>query len=165
MDNEIIKKQILEVTRNILNKAGFSAEVRIIEGGLGASPFPVVTVESSDDLSILIGKNGQNLSAFEHIVKLIVAQKLADPEGHGRNNFIVDINDYRKSRASYTLELAKNAAQRVISTQRAEALAPMTAYERKLVHTELAGYKEVQTESVGEEPRRRIVIKPLGVGE
>ena len=74
---------------------------------------------------------------------------------------MVDVNNYRKARANYLIETAREAAQRVIQTQKAEALSPMTSYERRLVHTELAGYKEVQTESIGQEPHRRIVVKPL----
>lgn len=110
---------------------------------------------------MLIGKNGQNLSAFEHLVKLIVNRKISGGEDQKRNVFIVDVNDYRKTKTKYVLDLARSAAQKVINSQRAEALLPMSAYERRLVHTELAAYKELQTESIGEEPHRRIVIKPL----
>ena len=110
---------------------------------------------------MLIGKNGQNLNAFEHLIKLIVNRKTSGDEDQKRNVFVVDINDYRKTKAKYVLGLARSAAQKVISSRRAEALLPMSAYERRLVHTELATYKELQTESIGEEPHRRIVIKPL----
>lgn len=109
---------------------------------------------------MLIGKNGQNLNAFEHLIKLIINRK-AGGEEQKRNVFVVDINDYRKTKAKYILDLARSAAQKVISSRRAEALLPMSAYERRLVHTELAAYQELQTESIGEEPHRRIVIKPL----
>ena len=107
---------------------------------------------------MLIGKNGQNLGAFEHLVRLVASRRLANPESD--LHFIVDINDYRKSRTDYLIGVAKDVAQRVIQTQRAEALSPMSSYERRLVHTELASYREIQTESVGQEPRRRIVVKP-----
>jgi spoIIIJ-associated protein len=153
--------QVLETTRDLLEKAGFQADVRLVEGGLGGSFLPVVSIESEKDLSILIGKNGQNLNALEHIVKIIALRKAGINENRSAGNFAVDINDYRKSRSHYILEVARSVAQRVIGSQKAEALTPMNPYERRLVHTELASYKEIQTESIGEEPHRRIVIKPL----
>lgn len=151
---------IIDTVKEVLAKAGFQANVRAVDGGFGDSAIKVISIESDDNLSVLIGKNGQNLNALEHLVRIIAFKKVSDPTAEFAN-FVVDINDYRKSRSRYILEMAKNIAQRVISTQKAEALLPMNAYERRLVHTELAGYKEVQTESIGEEPHRRIVIKPL----
>lgn len=160
MEEPKLDNQILAIAKDILEKVGFSADVKLIENNIESSALPVVSIESENDLSILIGKNGQNLNALEHIVRLIAFRRAGGGD-QKIPNFAVDINDYRKSRSRYILELAKNAASRVISTQRAEALAPMSSYERRLVHTELASCKEVLTESIGEEPRRRIVIKPL----
>lgn len=154
----------MEVTEDILKRIGFEGEIKIIDTGFDNNSFSVVSIESENDLSMLIGRNGQNLSAFEHIVKIIAARKLGDGDDFDKKNFIIDINDYRKARAGYILDSAKTTAQRVISTQKAEALLPMSPYERRLVHTELAGYKEIQTESIGEGPRRRVVIKPLVLG-
>lgn len=164
MTTENEKNKIIEATQDVLKQAGFEGEVKLIDTGFDNNSFPVVSIESDKDLSMLIGRSGQNLSAFEHIVKIIAARRLGRSEDFDRKNFVIDINDYRKARATHVLGLAKSAAQRVISTQRAEALLPMSPYERRLVHTELAGCKEIQTESIGEEPRRRVVIKPLSLG-
>jgi len=159
--NEDVKKEIVSTAKDLLQKIGFEAEVKLIENEhVAESNFFTVAVESDKDLSILIGKNGQNLNAFDHIVRLVVARKLAASEDKNGFNFIVDVNDYRKSKTNYLVEVARNVARRVSQTQRAEALLPMSSYERKLVHTELASFKEVQTESIGQEPRRRIVVKP-----
>lgn len=111
---------------------------------------------------MLIGRNGQNLNAFEHVIRLIVSKQIGHQDD-AQKSFVIDVNDYRKSRARYILEVAREAAQRVISNQKAEILLPMSSYERRLVHMGLASYKEVQTESIGEEPRRRVVIKPLSL--
>ena len=56
---------------------------------------------------------------------------------------------------------ARAAVAKVRNTRRAEALAPMSPYERRVVHMELASYSDVITESIGQEPQRRIVVKPL----
>ena len=74
---------------------------------------------------------------------------------------MVDLNDYRKLRARQVVEKAVEAAHRVRVSKKAEALIPMSSYERRLVHVELASYVDIETESIGEEPKRRIVIKPL----
>lgn len=158
METEDKKNKIIEITKNLLNKVGFDGKVKFVENGSIGSKFATISIESDDDLSMLIGKGGQNLCALEHLVRLIVARKMPDPEGNF--NFIVDINDYRKSRTDYLAGVARDVAQRVIQTQKAEALTPMNSYERRLVHTELASFKEIQTESVGQEPRRRVIVKP-----
>ncbi|MBI2670275.1 MAG: hypothetical protein HYX20_03990 [Candidatus Yanofskybacteria bacterium] len=165
-----IKNKIEETVLDLLNKVGFGGVVKLSDN----TPVPanndltreekrsffIVSIDSDDDLSILIGKNGQNLSAFDHIAHLLVNKKLNNYNVEFPINFMVDINDYRKSKTNYLVDVARNTAKRVIQTQKAEALLPMSSYERRLVHTELASFKELQTESIGQEPRRRVVIKP-----
>jgi len=158
METGDAKAKIIEIAKDLLSRVGFDGEVRFIESGPSSGKFATVSVESDGDLSMLIGKNGQNLGAFEHLIRLIAGRRLTSPEND--LHFVVDVNDYRKSRTDYLIGIAKDVAQRVIQTQRAEALSPMSSYERRLVHTELASYKEIQTESVGQEPRRRVIVKP-----
>ena len=165
MNTEDRKNKIIEITKDLLQRVGFEGEVKFSENGPNESKLATISIESEKDLSMLIGKNGQNLEAFERLVRLLASRKLAtaaagqaDPEND--LHFIIDVNDYRKSRTDYLIGVAKDAARRVIQTQRAEALSPMSSYERRLVHTELASYKEIQTESIGQEPRRRIIVKP-----
>lgn len=161
IDNADIKKIIIQVTKDILDKFDFKGQVQLMENEATRENFAMVSIESDRDLSMLIGKNGQNLGALEHIIRLIVSRKTSP--GETRGSFVIDINDYRKSKTTQVLALAHGAAQRVISTQKAEALLPMSAYERRLVHSELASHKDIQTESIGEEPRRRVVISPLNL--
>ncbi|OGN03915.1 MAG: hypothetical protein A2831_02400 [Candidatus Yanofskybacteria bacterium RIFCSPHIGHO2_01_FULL_44_17] len=168
--DEKIKNKITETVQDLLRRVGFEGEVRLNESLAVVDPdnstnnsrasLMVASVESENDLSMLIGKNGQNLSAFEHIARLLVSRNVSITASQSPISFIVDINDYRKSRTNYLVDVARNVAKRVIQTQRAEALLPMNAYERRLVHTELATFKDLQTESIGQEPRRRIVVKP-----
>lgn len=112
------------------------------------------SIYTPENAKLLIGKNGQTLKALEHIVRLML------PEESEPANVLLDVNDYRKSRAVYLIDLAKQAVGRVRNTQKAEALVPMTPYERRVVHMELASCPDVATESIGEEPYRRVVIKP-----
>jgi spoIIIJ-associated protein len=158
MNVEDRKNKIVEITKDLLQRVGFEGEVKFAENGPSESRLATISIESDKDLSMLIGKNGQNLEAFERLVRLLASRKLVDQEND--LHFIIDVNDYRKSRTDYLIGIARDVARRVIQTQRAEALSPMSSYERRLVHTELASYKEIQTESVGQEPRRRIIVKP-----
>jgi spoIIIJ-associated protein len=106
--------------------------------------------------SMLIGKGGQNLKAFEHVVRMIWTRQ--HPEARG---LVVDVNDYRKSVAAELASHARQIAGRVRETGRPEALRPMTSYERRIIHTELAAYADLASESVGQEPHRRVVIRPI----
>jgi len=115
----------------------------------------LVSVYTPENARFLIGKNGQNLKALEHLIKTISSR-----QDEHYYNIVVDVNDYKKSRSSYIIDLAKQAVSRVRNTQKAEVLLPMSSYERRIVHMELASYPDVATESIGEEPQRRIVIKP-----
>ena len=114
----------------------------------------IVSVYTPDNVRFIIGKNGQNLKAFEHLVRAMLLKN------NDNQNIVVDINDYKKSRASFVVDAAKQAVSRVRNTQKAEVLTPMSAYERRIVHMELASYPDVATESIGDEPQRRIIIKP-----
>lgn len=115
----------------------------------------LVSVFVPDNARFLIGKNGDNLKSFEHVLRAIFLKKNPD-----MGNIVLDINDYKKSKLSYIGEIARQAVTRVRSTQKSEALIPMNAYERRIVHMELASCPDIATESIGTEPQRRIVIKP-----
>ena len=74
---------------------------------------------------------------------------------------MLDVNNYRKKREELIVELAKAAARKVAATQAEIALPPMNAYERRLIHAELAERTDLKTESTGEGKERAVVIKPL----
>lgn len=113
-----------------------------------------VSIYTPEDAKFLIGRDGQNITALEHILRLMFIKSTDN------FNLILDVNDYRKSKTTYLIDVAKQAVTRVRNTQKAEALVPMTPYERRVVHMELATCPDLVTESIGEEPYRRVVIKP-----
>ncbi len=121
----------------------------------------VVSIQTPDDARFLIGKNGQNLRALEHVLRVMMIKPVRPGDGEGKDGTIVlDINDYKKSRADYLVGVAKQAVTRVRNSQKAEALPPMSSYERRIVHMELAAYPDIATESVGSDQQRRVIIKP-----
>lgn len=156
MDNPIEqnKEKVAGTIKKIIGFMNLDCQVEIREEVGPESKAMMVSVYTPDNVRFIIGKNGQNLKAFEHLIR---AMLLKNNDGQ---NIVVDINDYKKSRASYVVDVAKQAVTRVRNTQKAEVLIPMSAYERRIVHMELASYPDVATESIGDEPQRRIVIKP-----
>ena len=140
--------------KKIVGFMNLDCQVEIREEQSAESKTMLVSVYTPDNVRFIIGKNGQNLKAFEHLVRAMLL-KNGDTQ-----NIVVDVNDYKKSRASFVVDAAKQAVSRVRNTQKAEVLTPMSAYERRIVHMELASYPDVATESIGDEPQRRIVIKP-----
>ena len=156
------KNNLTETIKRIIAPMNVACEVSVREEIIGADlpagkagkEIIVAAISAPEDAKFLIGKNGQNLQALEHVVRSLFLK-----QGEVLNLFI-DVNDYKKSRATYVSTLAKEAVERVRNTQRAEALSPMSPYERRIVHMELASVSDVTTESIGQEPQRRIVVKP-----
>lgn len=104
---------------------------------------------------LLIGYHGENLMALQHVVNLLW---LKDSKEERRFVFI-DVSGYRKDQEERIKKLALEVALKVKKVKRLEVLRPMTGYERRLVHITLADDKDVITESMGEEPSRRVVVK------
>ena len=91
---------------------------------------------------------------FDHLVKLLARRE-------NQESVFVDINNYRKERERLIVELAKAAARKATTAKESVKLPAMNAYERRLIHVELAVHPEVKTESEGEGRERSVVIKPI----
>lgn len=154
MDINDSRNKIIEVTKKVLENMRLDGTVEFLSGQ--ESDLPVLTITSKNDSRFLIGKNGNNLDALEHLIKAIISKNTDLP----RADFILDVNNYRLAKTKYITEAARQLAEKVRQTAKAEALQPMNAFERRLVHLELASYKNISTESIGQEPKRRVVIKP-----
>ena len=111
--------------------------------------------ESSEGMGVLIGHHGHTLDGLQELVRAVVQRQF-----EGRCHVVVDVEDYRKRRRSQLVRRAREVARRVGKTGRAEALEPMTAFERKIVHDSVSDIAGVETGSEGEEPNRRVFIKP-----
>lgn len=92
---------------------------------------------------------------FNHLINLVANRKGAE------GIVFIDINNYRREREDLILELARAAARKAITTQEEVALPAMNAYERRLVHLELAPRPDIKSESVGEGKSRYVVIRPI----
>lgn len=106
-----------------------------------------------DDTGYLIGYRGEVLNSIQTILSNIISKTSKE-----KSKVIVNIGGYREKREKDLQNLASKIAGTVIKTRKAITLEPMTAYERKIIHTKLQENDKVKTYSIGEEPYRKVVV-------
>jgi spoIIIJ-associated protein len=113
----------------------------------------IVSIDGSDDLSKLVGRKGEVLDALQELTRLAVHQKTAV-----RSRLMLDIAGWRRRRRDELAALGDKVARRVLESGEREELAPMTPFERKIVHDAVSAVSGVHSESEGVEPSRRVVV-------
>jgi len=151
MFNKSNSKKIEEVVKEFFEKTTFDAEVRVAETEEKVFSINV----KMEEPQIFIGERGETLRETQQLLKMLLYKKLGEPL-----TIDFDINDYKKKKIEYLKEIARAAAEEVLFTKKEKELIPMSPYERRIVHVELQENPDVITESRGEEPERRIIIKP-----
>jgi spoIIIJ-associated protein len=148
-DLEKMKKEAEE----FFKKMTFEAEVDFLPQREMTLPINL----KAEEPQILIGEKGETLSEIQHLLKIILRRRagLKDPF-----YLDLDVNDYKKKKIAYLKEIAKSAAEEVALTKKEKILFPMSAYERRIIHMELADNPNITTESIGQEPERKVVIRP-----
>jgi predicted RNA-binding protein Jag len=146
-------KVILE---KLLEHMGFDVRVEV-EAGETSRLNVVGDGEERDALGALIGRKGERLSALQHLVNLMLSREMG-----AWTRVLVDVEDYRGRRERQLREIAERAAGRVVETGKMLQLEPMPALERRWIHLALRNNPDVATQSIGEEPNRRIVVLPRG---
>ncbi len=121
-------------------------------------PEDVQFVVRARDGGMLIGNKGAGLAALNHVIKKMV--KSGSPAEGEDVQFFLDVNDYQRQKNESLKELAKMHAQRVRYFKKAVIMQPMSAYDRRIVHSALTECPDIITESMGEGEDRRVVIKP-----
>jgi spoIIIJ-associated protein len=144
-------KVILE---KLLSLMGFNVRVEL-EMGETSRLNVLGDAEEREALGALIGRKGERLSALQHLVNLMLSREMG-----AWTRVLVDVEDYRGRRERQLREIADRAANRVIETGKMLQLEPMPALERRWVHLALREHPDVATQSIGEEPNRRIVVLP-----
>ena len=151
MLNQDDLKKIKETTEEFFRKTTFEVKIEFLPPRDLTIPINL----ELEDPQILIGEGGQTLAEIQHLLKAILRRKIQEPF------FIdLDISGYKKKKFEYLKELARSAADEVTITKKEKVLSPMPAYERRIIHLELAGRSDITTESIGQEPERRVVIRP-----
>ena len=143
-----------EILEELMAHLGFDVRVEVETGD--TSRLNVVGEgDEKEALGALIGRKGERLSALQHLVNLMLSRRMG-----GWTRVLVDVEDYRGRRERQLREIATRAAARVVETGKMLQLEPMPALERRWVHIALRDDPNVITQSIGEEPNRRVVVLP-----
>ena len=113
----------------------------------------LVVLLSGPEVARVIGKHGQTLNALQ-----LLAQGVLNRYTDRPLHVVIDAEGYRKRREETLVRLAKNMAKKAIQTGKDISLEPMSAWERKVIHTALSDDDRIQTFSAGTEPHRHVVI-------
>ena len=109
---------------------------------------------SGDKMGLVIGYRGETLDSLQYLVSLVVNKDHSE----AYKRVTLDTENYRKKREETLIKVAEKTAYKVKKTGRPYKLEPMNPYERRIIHSALQDYSEINTYSEGEEPYRRIVI-------
>ena len=155
-DQDEVLNQTEQVVSELLHKMKVTAQVSAHYGEIDEEGRQPVYVDiRGNDLGILIGRKAEILNAFQYIINLILGKQL-----ERWVQVIVDVEGYRARRERQIRQMASRMADQAIKTGKRQVLEPMNAAERRIVHLELRGHPEVVTQSIGEDPSRKVTISP-----
>lgn len=144
-----LKKFIKDYLTDLLNKMNIKSTVTVFEDE------KVFTVKiKSNNNSILIGKDGKNMSAIQLIVRQVVRKMT-----NFNIKINIDISNYKEKKEKFFESDIKKIINEVLASKTDTKLDPMNSYQRRLVHNVANNYYNIETESVGEEPNRCVTIK------
>jgi spoIIIJ-associated protein len=144
---ERVRAMLLRVTQAL----GLRASVDVVE-----TDEEIAATVNGEDLGLLIGKHGSTIDALQHL-----AARVAFRGQHDRKLVSIDAAGYRERREAALQRAADQAVEDALSYGRPVELEPMSAAERRIVHTYLRDRTEIQTHSEGDEPDRRLVVSPV----
>lgn len=160
-DDPVVNEQTMQITANVvrdlLEKMHVNATIqsRIGEAADDVDGRVIMIDIQGDDLSFLIGRHSEVLHSLQYITSLIVGREV----GHWVP-LLIDVQGYRERRERQLRQMSIRMADQVVKTGRRISLEPMSATERRIIHLALRDNKDIMTESIGEEPNRKVVIYP-----
>ena len=101
----------------------------------------------------MVGRRAETWNALQYLLGLIISKQASH-----WGQVVVDVEGYRSRRERQLRQLARRMADQVIRSGKRQVLEPMSPAERRIVHLELRDHAQVKTESVGEEPNRKISL-------
>jgi len=142
-----------DFVKTVIADIGLNAEAELYACEDGTRRITIV----GDDASALIGHHGDTLDALQYLANLASARKNSKGE-RDKSRVTLDIEGYRKKREETLRALARRMAQKALRNKRSVMLEPMSAYERRIIHSEIQGIEGVSTNSIGSDNNRKIVI-------
>jgi spoIIIJ-associated protein len=144
-------QEIEQLAKEFFEKLGAEASLKAtleLDGSI------LVAAELAEPQA-LIGEGGETLLELQHLLRLMARKRSEEP-----TQLYLDINEYQKSKESYLKTLANSAADEVVLLKKEKELPPMPPRDRRIVHVAIQERGDVVSESRGEEPERRVVIRP-----
>ncbi len=142
-----------DFVKTVIADIGLNAEAELYSCEDGTRRITIV----GDDASALIGHHGDTLDALQYLANLASARKNIKGE-RDKSRVTIDIEGYRKKREETLRALARRMAAKALRNKRSVMLEPMSAYERRIIHSEIQGIEGVSTNSIGSDNNRKIVI-------
>jgi spoIIIJ-associated protein len=146
-------EKIKKTSEEFFKKMCFEVEIEIKKPQDLSIPIYVKTEEPK----MLIGEKGQTLIDIQRILKAILKKSVPNEE---QFYIDLDINNYKEKKITYLKEMSRLVADEVALSKKEKILAPMPAYERRIIHLEISGREDIASESVGQEPERSVIIRP-----
>ncbi len=142
-----------DFVKTLISDIGLSAEAMLYTCEDGTRRIVI----AGDDASVLIGHHGDTLDALQYLANLASARKNINGE-RDKSRVTIDIEGYRAKREETLRALARRMAAKALRQRRSVMLEPMSAYERRIIHSEIQGIEGVSTNSIGQDSNRKIVI-------
>jgi len=147
-----LSQKVKKAVEEFFKKTTLGVKVAVEE--ITDSSMPVLI--QMEEPQILIGDNGRTLFEIQALLNKFLRKKF-------KEEFYIDldVNDYKKKKLDYLKDMARSYADDVAFSKQEKELNPMSAYERRIIHMELKDRSDVKTESIGADPYRKIIIKPI----
>ena len=142
-----------DFVKTVIKDIGLSAAAELYSCEDGTRRITVV----GEDASVLIGHHGETLDALQYLANLASARKNINGE-RDKSRVTIDIEGYRRKREATLRALARRMAAKALRNKRSVMLEPMSAYERRIIHSEIQAIDGVSTKSIGSDNNRKIVI-------
>jgi spoIIIJ-associated protein len=153
-DNLLFKSR--QIVADLLEKMKIEAHIEVRYGDPDdEGQRPVMVDIQGDDLAVLIGRRAEILNALQYIVNLIISKQVEHWV-----QVIIDVQGYRVRHEHQLRQMAQKIADQAMKTGRRQTLEPMSAGDRRIIHLELREHPGVITQSVGEDPTRKVTIIP-----
>lgn len=150
-DISIAKERVEEFLKEWLQKVDNTLEYTIKE-----EDYTIYVDINGNAAGTLIGYRGETLNSMQTILSTI-----ANRGFNSKIRLILDIENYRQKREKTLEELAEKVSKTVLKTGKSITLEPMSAYERKIIHSKLQDNNKIETHSIGEGDNRRVVISKI----
>lgn len=144
-------EEIKKIIKGFFEKTAFEVEIK----SFSQKDLTLLVNLSVDNPQLLIGQGGETLFEIQHLLTAISKRKIKEAF-----YLDLDINEYKEKKIECLRELARSTADEVALIKKEKILSPMSAYERRIIHLEISKRTDVTSQSIGEEPERRVAVRP-----